>query len=148
VVVIANGNEPAAPLAAALAAAKLKPGVLIGTSAWTQADIASGSVEGALIASVDRSEMTPMVERFRQAYGRDPQLHEAFAYDAMALSAGLARAGGEAAFAIQNLTNPQGFRSTTGVFRLMPDGSVQRLLALHRVTKGKLKRVGEAQGSF
>jgi len=148
VIVIANGSEPAAPLAAALSAAKLKPGLLIGTSAWTQADIASGSVEGALIASVDRSEMSPMVERFRQAYGREPQLLEAFAYDAMALSAGLARAAGEAGFALQNLTNPQGFRSTTGVFRLMPDGSVQRLLALHRVTKGKLKRVGEAQPSF
>jgi adhesin HecA-like repeat protein len=148
VIVIANGSEAAAPLAAALSAAKLKPGLLIGTSAWTQADIASSSVEGALIASVDRSEMNPMTERFRQAYGREPQLHEAFAYDAMALSAGLARAGGEAAFAAQNLTNPQGFRSTTGVFRLMPDGSVQRLLALHRVTKGKLKRVGEAQAAF
>lgn len=145
-ILVASAGRPAAPLLKALAAAGFRSGVVIGTSGWAAEDLAAG--EGAMLASVDRTEMAPMIERFRQTYGREPRLDEAFAYDAMALSAGLARTAGERAFAPDTLHSPSGFRSSTGVFRLMPDGSVQRLLALHRVAGGRLKRVGPAPQAF
>lgn len=150
IILVANDGQPVAPLAAALSAAGLlgKGVVLVGTSAWSRDDFASGKVDGATIATVDAAEMAPMAERFRAAYGRDPQLYEAYAYDAVALSAGLARAAGEKGLSAEVLTSPTGFRSTTGLFRLNPDGSVQRALALHRVAKGKLQRIGTAPTSF
>ncbi len=150
IILVANDGQPVAPLAAALSAAGLlgKGVVLVGTSSWSREDFVSGKVEGAMIATVDSAEMAPMAERFRAAYGREPQLHEAYAYDAVALSAGLARSAGEKGLSAEVLTSPVGFRSTTGLFRLNPDGSVQRALALHRVSKGKLQRVGTAPASF
>lgn len=148
VIVIATGGQPAGALISALAGSKVRGARLVGTSAWATEEFTAKGAEGAIIASVDSSEMKPMLDRFRKTYGRDPQLHEAYAYDAMALSAGLARVLGETGFAAKNLTVPTGFRSTTGVFRLMPDGSVQRLLALYQVKQGRLQRVGAAPSSF
>lgn len=149
VIVIASGGRPVGMVVQALRDARLLGGatVIVGTSEWTQADFSSG-VEGALIATIDSSEMAPMAERYRAAYGRGPDRDAALAYDAIALAAGLARQLGEEAFAKKVVTNPTGFRSTSGVFRFLPDGSTERLLRVHRVSGGTLRPLDKGPSAF
>ena len=55
-------------------------------------------------------------------------------YDAVALVAALAKTQGKARFAEETLTNASGFAGIDGLFRLRPDGTNQRGLAVLRVT--------------
>jgi len=60
----------------------------------------------------------------------------------------LARNGGPAPFDPQALTNPNGFAGLDGIFRLRPDGLVERGLSVMEITASGNRVVDPAPKSF
>ena len=89
---------------------------------------------GGWYAAPDPAARRDFEQRFESTYGRRPPRLASLAYDAAALAAVLARSGGPAPFDPLALTNPSGFAGVDGIFRLRPDGLVQRGLAVLEMT--------------
>ena len=70
------------------------------------------------------------------------------AYDAVSLAAVLARQPGGPAYDAGSLTQPSGFAGVEGLFRLMPDGSNERGLAVLRLTPRCIEIEDPAPVSF
>jgi hypothetical protein len=138
-VIFGSGRAPAT-VAQAIVSAGLGStlAALIGNSAWPRALYGEAVLDGALVALTDQDSLKVIADRFQQASGRPLSLDAAYAYDAVALAAGLARSGGAKAFSTATLTQPTGFRGSAGMFRLHRDGSVERRHAVYRVERGDL----------
>ncbi|MBX3530137.1 MAG: hypothetical protein KF849_06005 [Rhizobiaceae bacterium] len=138
-VIFGTGRAPAT-VAQAIVSAGLGStlAALIGNSAWPRALYSEAVLDGALIALADQESLKVIATRFQQASGRPLSLDAAYAYDAVALAAGLARSGGAKAFSTATLQQATGFRGAAGMFRLHRDGSVERRHAVYRVERGDL----------
>lgn len=148
-IVVASGDGSPS---AALAALKAKgiPGKtvkLIGTDRWLERPM-DPLYEGAYIATLDQSETGPIADRFKATYSYQPDVNVAYAYDTVALSAGIASSAGPDGFKKQVLENATGFRGSTGLFRFRADGSSQRSMPFFKVEKGKLKLVEKSTSGF
>jgi ABC-type branched-subunit amino acid transport system substrate-binding protein len=86
--------------------------------------------------------------RYSAAYGAPPPRNASLAYDATILAAGLVRQGSQNRFAQAELTNPNGFVGLDGVFRFLPNGQIQRRLAVYEVTGSGARIVSAAAQSF
>lgn len=148
VVVACGDSSPTAVLAALKA--KGIPGkavTLIGTDRWLERPM-DPLYEGAYIATLDESETGPIADRFKAAYNYQPDVNVAYAYDMVALSAGIASSAGPDGFSKQVLENTTGFRGSTGLFRFRSDGSSQRSMPFFKVEKGRLKLVEKSTAGF
>lgn len=148
VVVACGDGSPAAVLAALKA--KGIPGktvTLIGTDRWLERPV-DPLYEGAYIATLDQSETGPIADRFKATYNYQPDVNVAYAYDMVALSAGIASSAGPDGFNKQVLENATGFRGSTGLFRFRSDGSSQRSMPFFKVEKGQLKLVEKQTAGF
>jgi ABC-type branched-subunit amino acid transport system substrate-binding protein len=148
VVVACGDNSPTAVLAALKA--KGIPGkavTLIGTDRWLERPM-DPLYEGAYIATLDESETGPIADRFKATYNYQPDVNVAYAYDMVALSAGIASSVGPDGFNKQVLENATGFRGSTGLFRFRADGSSQRSMPFFKVEKGELKLVEKSTAGF
>lgn len=148
VVVACGDGSPAAVLAALKA--KGIPGktvTLIGTDRWLERPV-DPLYEGAYIATLDQSETGPIADRFKATYNYQPDVNVAYAYDMVALSAGIASSAGPDGFNKQVLENTTGFRGSTGLFRFRSDGSSQRSMPFFKVEKGQLKLVEKSTAGF
>ncbi|RAZ71469.1 ABC transporter substrate-binding protein [Mesorhizobium atlanticum] len=148
VVVACDDGSPAAVLAALKA--KGIPGktvTLIGTDRWLERPM-DPLYEGAYIATLDQSETGPIADRFKATYNYQPDVNVAYAYDMVALSAGIASSAGPDGFNKQVLENATGFRGSTGLFRFRSDGSSQRSMPFFKVEKGQLKLVEKQTSGF
>lgn len=149
VMIFGEGRDPAAVAAALRSSSVLKPdATLIGNLAWTSDNFASPALEGAIVAMADQASLAQIAERFRAAYGRAVTMEAAYGYDAVAVAAGIVRQTGPDALTPAALTKSSGFRGATGTFRLRPDGSVERPLALYRFKGGALELVDAAPAAF
>ncbi|TPI69316.1 penicillin-binding protein activator [Mesorhizobium sp. B2-8-9] len=148
VVVACGDGSPTAVLAALKA--KGIPGkavTLIGTDRWLERPM-DPLYEGAYIATLDQSETGPIADRFKATYNYQPDVNVAYAYDVVALSAGIASSAGPEGFSKQVLENTSGFRGSTGLFRFRADGSSQRSMPFFKVEKGRLKLVEKSTSGF
>lgn len=146
-VVVASGDGSPTPVLAALKAKGGKAVTLIGTDRWLERPI-DPLYEGAYIATLDQSETGPIADRFKATYNYQPDVNVAYAYDMVALSAGIASSVGPNGFSKQVLENASGFRGSTGLFRFRADGSSQRSMPFFKVEKGKLKLVEKQTSGF
>ncbi|MBZ9992135.1 ABC transporter substrate-binding protein [Mesorhizobium sp. BH1-1-5] len=146
VVVASGGGSPTAVLAA-LKAKGGKAVTLIGTDRWLERPM-DPLYEGAYIATLDESETGPIADRFKATYKYQPDVNVAYAYDMVALSAGIASSAGPDGFNKQVLENTTGFRGSTGLFRFRSDGSSQRSMPFFKVEKGQLKLVEKSTSGF
>ncbi|TIR74119.1 MAG: ABC transporter substrate-binding protein, partial [Mesorhizobium sp.] len=73
---------------------------LIGTERWLERPI-DPLYEGAYIATLDQSETGPIADRFKATYNYQPDVNVAYAYDMVALSAGIASSVGPNGFSKQ-----------------------------------------------
>ena len=146
-IVIAGGVSDRAATVKAIRArnAKVK---IIANNSWISSGELAPELEGVLIADVDRSELEPIATRFRSRFGHDFNPLAAYSYDVIALSSGIARATGREGFVRPIIEDRKGFRGSTGIFRFRSDGNSERLLALYRIEKGKLKKVQAAPAVF
>ncbi|RWA62038.1 ABC transporter substrate-binding protein [Mesorhizobium sp.] len=148
-VVVASGDGSPTAVLAALKAKGIpgKAVSLIGTDRWLERPI-DPLYEGAYIATLDQGETGPIADRFKATYNYQPDVNVAYAYDMVALSAGIASSVGPNGFSKQVLENTSGFRGSTGLFRFRADGSSQRSMPFFKVEKGRLKLVEKQTAGF
>lgn len=149
VLIFGDGRTPATIAAALRTASALQPNAaIIGNLAWTSDNFSRPELDGALLAMPDQSGLALIADRFRTRTGRALTIDAAYGYDAVAVAAGIVRAMGPEALTEGTLTKSSGFRGATGIFRFMPDGSVERPLALYRLRGGALTLIDPPPEGF
>lgn len=122
---------------------------LLGTGQWDDPRIASSSVmRGGLYAGPESGGWSSFSQRYRSRYGSDPVRTAALAYDAVLLTAALTQTQGENRFQESTLTNSSGFQGIDGIFRLRPDGTNERGLAVLRIGDGGVSVASPAPRTF
>jgi hypothetical protein len=86
-------------------------------------------LQGGLFARPDPAFLTPFQASYAQAFGAQPTALAPLGYDAIAAIGALTAAGG-GGLDIASLTREAGFVGASGIFRLRPDGTNQRGLAV------------------
>ncbi|MGZ9021273.1 MAG: penicillin-binding protein activator, partial [Rhodoplanes sp.] len=86
--------------------------------------------------------------RYRSKFGQDPVRTATLAYDAVALVAAIAKSQPGQPITSEILTNPSGFSGIDGVFRFRADGTIQRGLAIHKVTPSGGEVISGAPKNF
>jgi ABC-type branched-subunit amino acid transport system substrate-binding protein len=91
---------------------------------------------GAWYPGPDPVGWTDFSQKYAKTYGGAPPRIASLAYDAVNLVIALAGAGPDGArFSAAALTRPGGFTGVDGAFRLLPDGTTERALAILQVQK-------------
>lgn len=124
---------------------------LIGTGLWDLPDLGRQvpQLAGAWYAAPEPRARMDFEARFAATYGRQPPRLASLAYDATALAAVVARAtppGQPVDRAL--LTNPDGYSGVDGIFRLLPNGTVQRGLAVLEISAGGPRVIDPAPLAF
>jgi branched-chain amino acid transport system substrate-binding protein len=108
--------------------------------------IGSGSMEfasagrdpllvGAWFAAPDPRDFQTFAEKFARIHGHAPPRIAALAYDAVAVLASLSNGPKGTRITSDTLSRAQGFSGAEGSFRLLPDGTTERALAVLEVGK-------------
>jgi ABC-type branched-subunit amino acid transport system substrate-binding protein len=128
----------------------LSPAVtqFVGLTRWDipPATLALPGVQGGWFALPDPSLYQQYVQRYSAAYGSAPHPVSGLAYDGIAAIGALARRGG--GLSASALTQGSGFAGVTGVFRLLPDGSNERGLAVAEIRNNQVVVIDPAPRSF
>jgi len=121
----------------------------LGTGLWDDpALLAEPDLDGAWYAAPDPAGRADFEKRFQALYGHPPPRLSTLCYDATALAAALTRGDQGANFTAEALDNENGFLGLDGIFRLRPDGRVERGLAVIEIHKTGAVIVGPAPQSF
>ena len=127
IIVASGGGNPSAIVSPLKTKGFLGKGVaLIGTSRWLAHPLSDPLFDGAYIAALDITETGPIAARFKATFNYDADVNVAYAYDMVALTAGIASTVGPKGMTRQVLENPTGFRGSTGLFRFRADGASER----------------------
>lgn len=123
---------------------------LIGLTRWDAAPQATAlpAMQGGIFAMADPGREAAFRNRYQATYGQAPHPLASLAYDGIAAIGALAATGDRSALTAASLTRAAGFRGATGTFRLRPDGSNQRALAVARIVNGQVSIVEPAPTSF
>lgn len=105
-------------------------------------------VQGGWFALPDTTLRAQFESRYQSAYGERPHPLAGLAYDAVAAIAAGARAGRRDAVATGGLTRASGFAGVNGVFRLRPDGTAERGLAVATVRNNQVVVLDPAPRAF
>ena len=120
---------------------------LLGTMVWDDASLADEpSLQGGWFAAPAQAAHAEFEARYVKAFGPLSARISNFAsnaYDATALAAQLAR-DGQGDYTLGALTNPNGFAGVDGAFRLLPDGTSDRALAVREMARGGAKEISPA----
>jgi ABC-type branched-subunit amino acid transport system substrate-binding protein len=122
---------------------------LIGLTRWDTVPqlFALPGVQGGLFALPDRGPATEFQNRYEAVYGSQPHPLAGLAYDGIA-AIGALTARGDGSLSRAALTTPQGFRGTSGVFRLLPNGQNERGLAVGTIQQNQVVILEQAPRSF
>jgi outer membrane PBP1 activator LpoA protein len=128
----------------------LSPAVtqFLGLTRWDipPATLALPGVQGGWFALPDPSLYQQYAQRYSAAYGSAPHPISGLAYDGIAAIGALARRG--SGLSTSALTQGSGFAGVTGVFRLLPDGSNERGLAVAEIRNNQVVVIDPAPRSF
>ncbi|MBM2575361.1 penicillin-binding protein activator [Jannaschia sp. Os4] len=103
-------------------------------------------LQGGWFALPDPAPLAAFRSRYAASYGGEPHPLAGLAYDGMAAIGAIARRG--ETVGRRSLTRGTGFAGTNGIFRLRPDGTNDRGLAVAQVTSGTSRIVSPAPSSF
>ncbi len=148
---VADGGKRLLSVAALLPFYDIDPGTvrMLGTGQWDEPGIgAEPALIGGWYAAPPPSARSDFDQQYLDVYGERPPRLVTMAYDATALVSVLARQQGGADFSATALTNPNGFWGRDGVFRLRPDGTAERGLAVLQVGREQNKVISQAPESF
>ena len=107
---------------------------LLGSGLWDDSSINSEpALVGGWFAASPPDARREFQTRFQATYGHPPPRLASLGFDAAALAAVLAKAGGPAPFSHDAILNPSGYTGVDGLFRFTPQGLVQRGLAVLEV---------------
>ena len=104
----------------------------MGPDLWASPASGSSQLPGAWFAAPDPAARDSFVQAYTAKYGATPPGAADLAYDAASVARALAPRG----FGTDALTTQDGFSGVDGWFRLLPDGRVQRALAVFAVQSG------------
>ena len=122
----------------------------IGLTRWDipPATLAMPGVQNGWFALPDPALTAQFQARFTAAYGEAPHPIAGLAYDGIAAIGALIKQGNPDALTAAALTQSAGFAGVTGGFRLRPDGSNQRGLAIAQIQNGQVVVIDPAPRSF
>lgn len=121
----------------------------LGTGLWDEPGLGSEpSLDGGWYAAPAPASRAGFEQHYRELYKKAPPRLATLGYDATALAAVLSHSSPGAPFTSAALTNPNGFSGVDGIFRLLPDGQVQRGLAVLEVHRGAGTVIDPAPQSF
>ena len=129
---------------------KFKKLQLLGTGLWDDSDITKiPQLQGAWFPSSPPAPYSIFEKHFVATYGYEPIRLASLAYDAVSLVAQLEMPTAGTGLTDATLTNPAGFVGpANGLYRLMPDGTSQRQLAIMEVQPDGLKVIDPALTHF
>lgn len=90
---------------------------------------------GAWYAAPDPGGWSDFSQKYAKSYGSAPPRIASLAYDAVSLAIAAAGGGSDQKIGPAELTRGSGFTGVDGAFRLLPDGSTDRALAILEVQK-------------
>lgn len=123
---------------------------LLGVSAWKNPRLTrEPALRGGWFAAPDPDITRIFENRYAGAFGAPPPRLASLAYDATLLAARLGRADHRRGrFTMEAITDPNGYFGADGLFRLNPDGSVERGLAILEIQPGGIQVIDPAPRSF
>jgi Periplasmic binding protein len=148
---IAASGERLRQFAATLPSFGIDPSAVtfLGTGAWDTGDLGSEpALIGGWFAAPDPAYREDFERHYRETFGENPQRLATLAYDTTAVAMVLAREPSGARFTEERITDPNGFFGRDGLFRLRPDGTPDRKLAVMEVEAGGSRVIDPAQQAF
>lgn len=122
---------------------------LLGTEQWYSDEVLTNPVlDGAWFSTAPDDRRKKFHERFSASFGYEPAKIASLAYDAIALTATIARISSGEDFSKEALMNPRGFYGVDGIFRFKEDGLTERGLAVMRINNGQFEIVSPAPTNF
>ena len=105
-------------------------------------------LQGAWFALPDPGLSAQFRARYQAAYGTGPHPLAGLAYDGVAAVGALVSAGQSDALTGRALTRPSGFAGVGGIFRLLPNGTNERGLAVAQIQNSQVAILDPAPRSF
>lgn len=123
---------------------------LLGISAWQNPRLTrEPALRGGWFAAPDPETTKAFERRYAAAFGSTPARLASLSYDATLLAARLAQNPKKRErFTTSMIANPNGYYGASGLFRLKPDGAVERGLAILEIQPDGFKLVDPAPKSF
>ena len=148
---VAEGGQRLKSLAPLLAYFDVDPKRVrfLGTGLWDEPGLGTEpALQGGWFATTAPAGVAEFRRRYESAYGRRPPRIASLGFDAVALAAVLAREDVPRPFAVERLTNPEGFAGYDGIFRLRPDGQTERGLAVIEILPRDIRVIDPAPTTF
>jgi branched-chain amino acid transport system substrate-binding protein len=145
------GREELPELAPHLASSGLTSASVqfIGTGQWDYANIGSDrALVGGWYPAPDPKGWSGFVARYSKTYGSTPPRIASLGYDAVSLAVSLSPNPPGQRYTSAQLTRPSGFSGVDGLFRLLPDGTCERGLAILEVREGGPQVIDPAPRAF
>ena len=122
----------------------------IGLTRWDipSQTLALPGVQGGWFALPDPGRQSAFRSQYQATYGAAPHSLAGLAFDGIAAVGALVSNGQSNALTAAALTQSAGFQGATGIFRLLPDGTNQRGLAVATISDRKVVVISPAPGSF
>ncbi len=122
----------------------------IGLTRWDipAATLALPGVQGGWFALPHPGMTAKFNARYSAAFGKPPHAIASLSYDGIAAIGALAKSGKSNALTTTALTQGSGFVGASGIFRLRPDGTNQRGLAIAQIQNRQAVIVDAAPSSF
>lgn len=105
-------------------------------------------LQGGWFALPDPALTGSFNDRYRAAYGAAPHPLAGIAYDSIAAVGALVSSGDSDALSRANLTQSSGFAGVNGIFRLLPDGTNERAMAVVEIQNNEAVVIDPAPRSF
>lgn len=122
----------------------------LGLTRWNSVATAESlpALQGGWFTLPDQAMQSGFETRYRAAYGEMPHPLAGLAYDGVKAVGTLIASGRRDALSAGALTGAQGFSGATGAFRLLPDGTNQRGLAIAQVQNNRVLVIDPAPKRF
>jgi ABC-type branched-subunit amino acid transport system substrate-binding protein len=121
----------------------------IGTGQWDYPNIGSEkALVGGWYPAPDPKGWSSFTERYSKTYGDMPPRIASLAYDAVSLAVSLSQNPHGQRYTPEQLTRASGFQGVDGLFRLLPDGTSERGLAILQVGEHGPQMIQPAPNTF
>jgi ABC-type branched-subunit amino acid transport system substrate-binding protein len=145
----AAGVAPPPPVAPSRRAQLPAEFTLLGTGLWDEGTNGSSSgLNRGVFAAPEPGTRENFGMRFEGVYGYRPPRVASLGYDAMTLATAVAGGMPGQGISQNSITNPNGFDGVDGIFRFLPNGRIQRGLAIIQATGGGFQVIKPAPYTF
>jgi len=122
----------------------------VGLTRWDipPSTLALPGVQGGWFALPDPALYSQYQTRYQAAYGEPAHPISGLAYDGIAAIGALIKSGNAAGLTTAGLTQGSGFVGVNGIFRLLPDGTNERGLAVALISDNQLAVIDPAPRAF